>query len=117
MISRIYFSKAIFTSCISIALISIGAAVAASNALEKYSKLECAVQSYKTSSVAQTRNDGYFIKEHGEIIGVFGGDGELLYTVEVYTKTLPATDRKLLKEGIAARNREELYEILGDYDA
>ena len=116
MISRIYIRKAIFTACILIALISVGAAITAVSALEKYTRLEGAVQSFQASSAIHSE-EIYYIKEHGEIIGVFDGKVELLYTVEVYVKTLPATDRTLLKKGIAARDREELYEILGDYDA
>jgi hypothetical protein len=116
MISLNYVKRAILTASISIALISIGAAIAADNALEKYRILENEIRFTEVSGQIH-RDEGFYIKEHGEIIGVFDKSGKLLYTVEIYTKMLPASDRALLKEGIAARDREELYEILGDYDA
>ena len=116
MIPLNYVKRALLTASLSVALISVGAAITATNALEKCRLLE---NEKNVSQVSKetVSNEGFYIKEHGEIIGVFDKEGALLYTVEVYTKTLPAPDRALLKKGIAARDREELYEILGDYDA
>lgn len=116
MIKSCYIRKAIFTAYVSIALISTGSAIAAATTPEKHTIPENTVL-YSEAVSEVKRDEIYYIKEHGEVIGVFDGEGELLYTVEVYVKTLPAADRALLKKGIAARDREELYEILGDYDA
>lgn len=116
MIKSCYIRKAVFTVYLSIALISTGSAIAAAITLERQATPDNTILSSEAVSEVK-RDEIYYIKEHGEVIGVFDGEGELLFTVEVYVKTLPAADRALLKKGIAARDREELYEILGDYDA
>lgn len=115
MISLICIRKAIVCGAISVSLIAVGAAITATNALEKCRSFENERSTVEVSK--ETTDEAFYIKEYGEIIGVFDSSGELLYTVEVYTKTLPASDRALLKRGISAGSREELYEILGDYDA
>ena len=116
MIKYVYIRKAIVTCFISVALISIGSAISAQVALEKYLSLESALSPMDTTQASKTEGC-FYIKEHEDIIGVFNSEGELLYTVNVYTKMLPASDRALLRNGIAARDREELYEILGDYNS
>lgn len=115
MFKQLYIKKAILTVCISIALISVGATITAVHALDKFNMLEKEV--FNSSVRTDNEPDYYYVKEHNDMIGIFDEQDSLLYTVEVYTKTLPAKDRALLKEGIVAQTREELYEILGDYDA
>ena len=97
MIPFNYIRRAIMTASVSIALISLGAAITATSALEKCRLLENE-KNVSQVSKENVRDEGFYIKEHGEVIGVFDGEGELLYTVEVYTKTLPAPDRALLKK-------------------
>ena len=110
MINNLYIRRIATTAFISLILISIGSVISAQ------ATPKGVIPAHKIKEV-EAVDKGYFIKEHGDIIGVFDGDGDLLYTVNVCTKTLPAADRMLLREGIAARDREELYEILGDYDS
>ena len=112
--------RIIFTIFVSISLIAFGAAISAVSALDRYEMLIKEIQSFdsKYVSIQVSEPDGCFwVREHEGVIGVFGIDGELEYTVEVYIKTLPEKDRQLLKNGIYAANREELLEILGDYNA
>jgi len=116
MIKKIYIRKIILTCFISVTLISIGAAISAETALRKYSELKNTLHPFNITQASKDEAS-YYIKEYGEIIGVFGNNGELLYTVDIYIKTLPASDRSLLRDGIVAHNCEELYEILGDYDS
>lgn len=114
MIPKFYIRRAILTAFISVSLISIGAALSATSALQKYEALEYEAL---TASKESETNEIFFVRSHGEVIGVFDDRGELLYTVDVYIKTLPVQDRAILNKGITATSREELYEILGDYDA
>ena len=110
-----YIKKAIFTGAVTASLIAIGGAATAMAAIEKYSNIEKELFSQAISNTVQTE-ESYVVKDVDGLIGVFDSDGRLLYTLDVYTKTLPAADRALLKKGISASNRKELYEILGDYD-
>ena len=109
--------RIIFTVFVSISLIALGAALSAVSALDKYGMLIKEVDALNTKYVAfESDDESFWVREHEGIIGVFGIDGELEYTVEVYIKTLPEKDRQLLKNGIYAADKEELLEILGDYN-
>lgn len=55
------------------------------------------------------------VREYEDIIGVFDSDGRLVYTLDVYVKTLPETDRKLLREGIHVSGERELRNLIEDY--
>lgn len=57
----------------------------------------------------------WIIREYEDKIGVFSDDGELIEVINTYTKTLPESDRRLLKEGILITSREALYSIIEDY--
>ncbi len=112
--------RIIFTAFVSVSLIALGAAISAVAALDKYGTLIKEIQSFdsKYASIQISEPSGSFwVREHEGVIGVFGIDGELEYTVEVYIKTLPEKDRQLLKDGIFAKDKSELLEILGDYNA
>ena len=112
--------RIIFTIFVSISLMAFGAAISAVTALDKYGMLIKEIEGLDTKYVSIEVNDEsscFWVREHEGVIGVFGVDGELEYTVEVYIKTLPEKDRQLLKNGIYAASREELLEILGDYNA
>ena len=56
----------------------------------------------------------YMVKEHEGRVGIYE-NGELAYLLDVYTKTLPKSDRDLLKEGIMAYSKAELKKIIEDY--
>lgn len=112
--------RIIFTIFVSISLIAFGAAMSAVSAHDRYETLIKEIQSLDSKYVSVQANETdqcFWVREHEGVIGVFGIDGELEYTVEVYIKTLPEKDRQLLKSGIFANNREKLLEILGDYNA
>ena len=108
-----------FTLFTSVTLIAIGAAISAVSALDSLSMLkrEFAVASYNVIESQSSGHECFIVRQHEGIIGVFADDGELLYTVEIYIKTLPLSDRELLRQGIHAEGKAELLEILGDYNA
>lgn len=118
--SLYYIRKAIFTVFIATFLLAVGAAITAAYTLEQYESVS-AVTEYDTPVVSTQKKDpqtvGYCIKDHDGMIGIYDASGELMYTVEVYVKTLPARDRELLKDGIYANSYGEVLEILGDYTA
>lgn len=58
----------------------------------------------------------YTVKTCEEKIGIFV-DGELLYMLDVYIKTLPKADRILLEEGIVVHSESDLREIIEDYSS
>lgn len=57
----------------------------------------------------------FVAKEYEEKIGIFDIEGHLLQTIDTYTKTLPKTDRALLREGIELRSEAELIALIEDY--
>ena len=68
----------------------------------------------------QTHSDNpaevlFIAKEYEEKIGIFDTSGCLVQTIDIYTKTLPKTDRALLREGIELRSEDELISLIEDY--
>ena len=68
----------------------------------------------------QTHSDNpgevlFVAKEYEEKIGIFDTSGCLVQTIDIYTKTLPKTDRALLREGIELRSEDELISLIEDY--
>ncbi len=59
----------------------------------------------------------YTVREHMGKIGVFSDDGALVRSIDVYVKTLPEADRRLLREGIEIVGKEALDELIQDYDS
>ena len=59
----------------------------------------------------------FVVKEYEEKIGIFDTEGRLLQTIDIYTKTLPKTDRALLREGIELRSASELDSLIEDYSS
>ena len=57
----------------------------------------------------------YFIREHDGRIGVFDENEILIEMIDVYIKTLPETDKKLLKEGFTVIGEKALGAIREDY--
>ena len=55
------------------------------------------------------------VREYNGRIGIFSEKDELLEVINVYTKTLPETDRRLLREGIIVTSEQELRGIIEDY--
>ncbi len=59
----------------------------------------------------------WIVREYEERIGIFTEDGQLIRTIDVYTKTLPETDRRLLKEGIKITSEKQLNSLIEDYSS
>lgn len=57
----------------------------------------------------------YTVREHMGKIGIFLPNGSLVQTIEVYVKTLPTADRRLLEEGFEVVGKQRLYSIIEDY--
>jgi hypothetical protein len=55
------------------------------------------------------------VREYNGKIGIFSENNELIDIINVYTKTLPETDKRLLREGIRVTSKEELNSIIEDY--
>ena len=59
----------------------------------------------------------WIVREYRGQIGIFSEDDTLVKTINVYIKTLPETDRILLKEGIRVTSERQLYSIIEDYSS
>ncbi len=57
----------------------------------------------------------YTVREYMDKIGIFLQDGTLVRVLDVYVKTLPEADERLLKEGIEIIGKKQLNEIIQDY--
>ena len=57
----------------------------------------------------------YMVKEYFGRIGIFNSDGALLQVLEVYVKTLPEADKRLLGEGFEIVGKKRLNSIIEDY--
>ena len=69
------------------------------------------------SSATNTEELHWIVKSYKEMIGVFDEKMQLIRIIEVYTKTLPEADRKLLEEGIVIRSKKEYNALMEDYTA
>ena len=106
-----------FTIFVSVSLIALGATASSMTALDRYEAIVEKVNVLDAGYVSITADtEGFIVREHQGIIGIFKSDGNLEYTVDVYVKALPASDRMLLSEGIFAKDKAELLDILEDYD-
>ena len=59
----------------------------------------------------------FTVKEYMGKIGVFSTDGVLIQVIEVYVKTLPEADKRLLGEGIEIIGKSALNSIIEDYSS
>lgn len=57
----------------------------------------------------------WIVREYDERIGIFNSDNVLVHIIETHIKTLPVTDRDLLREGIKVTSRKELLSVIEDY--
>ena len=57
----------------------------------------------------------YVVREYMGKIGIFLTDGTLVRVIEVYAKTLPEADRRLLEEGFEIIGNQQLYSVIEDY--
>ncbi len=58
----------------------------------------------------------YIVAEHEGVIGVFDAAGELVKTVNVFTLTLPESERDALKAGIPVYSHEEMCALVEQYE-
>jgi hypothetical protein len=68
-----------------------------------------------TSAAIESADEEYTVRAYMQKIGIFSKDGTLLRVLEVYIKTLPEADRRLLEEGIAVIGKKQLNSIIEDY--
>ena len=111
--------RIIFTAFVSVSLMAFGAAISAVSARDRYGAILKEIEGFDARYASATTEGSdvcYLVREHDGIIGVFTAEGDLEYTIEVYVRTLPEADRRLLSDGIFAQNKAELLEILGDYN-
>ncbi|MBE6535902.1 MAG: hypothetical protein E7677_04695 [Ruminococcaceae bacterium] len=58
----------------------------------------------------------YIVREHMDKIGIFDESGTLIKVLEVYVKTLPEADKRMLEEGFEVVGKKQLNAIIEDYD-
>jgi len=74
-------------------------------------------RTYPSDTAESTeQSETYTVREYNEKIGVFSSDGILVRTVDVYVKTLPEADRRMLREGIEITGEKQLNSLIEDYD-
>ncbi len=72
--------------------------------------------SVSTEQSTQTTGNSYWlVKEYEKRVAIFLEDGTLFDVLEVYVKTLPEADRRMLGEGIVIETEDELRSIIEDY--
>ena len=69
------------------------------------------------TSEALIANEEWIAYAYNDKIGIFDTNGELLYVIETYIKTLPSADRDLLREGIEIKTKNELLSLIEDYSS
>ena len=69
----------------------------------------------ETELKTETQIQEYFIKSYEGKIGVFTEDSTLVRVIDVYIKTLPKADRRLLEKGFSVMGEAELRAVIQDY--
>ena len=69
----------------------------------------------EAESSTETQKTEYLIKSHEGKIGIFNESGTLVRMIDVYIKTLPKADQRLLEKGFSVTDEAELRAILQDY--
>ena len=71
----------------------------------------------KDTETETTENEKiYLVREHMNKIGIFDESGTLIKVLEVYVKTLPEADKRMLEEGFEIVGEKQLNAIIEDYD-
>ena len=68
-----------------------------------------------TEIESETQQAEYLVKSYEGKIGIFTDNGTLIRVIDVYIKTLPKADRRLLEKGFNVTCEAELRAILQDY--
>ena len=69
-----------------------------------------------TETEAQNTEKIYTVREYMDKIGIFDENGTLINVLEVYVKTLPEADKRMLSEGFQVVGIKQLNAIIEDYD-
>ena len=69
----------------------------------------------ETESQTETQKTEYLVKNYEGKIGIFTENGTLVRIIDVYIKTLPKADQRLLEKGFSVTDESELRAILQDY--
>ena len=67
------------------------------------------------TDTSTSQDETYTVKEYFGRIGIFKSDGALMRVLEVYVKTLPEADKRLLGEGFEIVGKKRLNSIIEDY--
>ena len=67
------------------------------------------------TDTSTSQDETYTVKEYFGRIGIFKSDGALMQVLEVYVKTLPEADKRLLGEGFEIVGKKQLNSIIEDY--
>lgn len=70
---------------------------------------------YVSSSENNFPETYWRVCEYQGKIGIFLADGTLYDVLDIYVKTLPEADKRMLGEGIVIKNEAELRSIIEDY--
>lgn len=109
------FLSIIFLTIISISLVAI---IFKSNSPNSHTPEKEYIYIYQDTEETETESEEisyWLVKEYDGRIGVFSHKGILLEVIDVYTKTLPKSDRDELREGIEITDKRELYSIIEAY--
>ena len=71
----------------------------------------------ESGPLTETEFEMLWAKEYSDKIGIFNSAGEAVYIIDVYTKTLPEADRRLLEEGFEITSAKQLASIIQDYSS
>ena len=72
-------------------------------------------ESEMTEATSEDTLSFFRIQKHEEKIGIFSEDGILLEQWDVYVKTLPKADQRLLEEGFILYSETDLSALREDY--
>ena len=67
------------------------------------------------TDTSPSQDETYTVREYFGRIGIFKSDGALMQVLEVYVKTLPEADKRLLGEGFEIVGKKQLNSIIEDY--
>ena len=67
------------------------------------------------TDTSTSQDETYTVREYFGRIGIFKSDGALMRVLEVYVKTLPEADKRLLGEGFEIVGKKQLNSIIEDY--
>lgn len=70
---------------------------------------------YTSAEKQKSKTVSFILKEYEGCIGIFDNDGVLIDVIDIQIKSLPETDRNMLRTGIYAFSKNELMSLIEDY--